>query len=296
VLVDLGGYTAGARPGILHYRPAPVQVGYLGYPSTMGTEALDYVIGDHFVMPPGAEAHYSEQLVRLPECFMPYDTTREVAQEVPTRQECGLPQEGFVFCSFNAAWKLDPGIFEVWMRLLKQVEGSVLWLRGGEVDAAENLRRAARTHAVAAERLVFTSFAKSSGQHLARHERADLFLDTLPYNAHQTACDALWAGLPVLTCSGRSFASRVAGSLLHAAGVPELVTYNLEDYERLALELVGDAQLLQGLRARIRAGRATSLFDMKRLCRHLEAAYRTMWSRHQSGLATTSFSVEPVPS
>jgi protein O-GlcNAc transferase len=294
VLIDLGGFSADARPGILLHRAAPLQVSYLGYPSTMGMRAVDYLICDGQVIPKQFEADYCEQLARLPECFMPYDTSRSIAEAAPTRTQQQLPQSALVLCSFNASWKIDPRVFDVWMRLLRQLPDSVLWLRDNE-EIRNNLRREAAARGVAPERLVFAQRESDPARHLARHRLADLFLDTWPYNAHQTACDALWAGLPVLTYAGRSFPSRIAGSLLYTAGVPQLVCSSLQDYERRALELAQDREQLRSLRMRIRAARATALFDMPRLCRHLEHAYRQMWHRHERNQPPLSFSVDALP-
>jgi predicted O-linked N-acetylglucosamine transferase (SPINDLY family) len=294
VLIDIGGYSADARPGILLHRPAPVQASYLGYPSTLGMAGMDYLICDHYVVPEEFGQHYREQLVRLPECFMPYDTSRSVAATTPSRSQERLPETALVLCSFNASWKIHPLVFEVWMRLLVQLPNSVLWLRDGE-GVPDNLRREAAANGVSPERLVFARREPDGAAHLARQSLADLFLDTWPYNAHQTACDALWAGLPVLTCPGRSFPSRVAGSLLRTAGVPELVCESLEHYERRALELARDRAQLQKLRERIRAARVTPLFDMPRLCRHLEQAYSLMWECHERGEPPRGFSVTARP-
>ena len=294
VLIDLGGYSADARPGILLHRPAPVQASYLGYPSTLGMAGMDYLICDHHVVPDEFGPNYREQLVRLSECFMPYDTSRSVATTTPSRSQEQLPEAALVLCSFNASWKIHPLVFEVWMRLLVQLPNSVLWLRDGE-GVPDNLRREAAARGVSPERLVFARREPDGAVHLARQSLADLFLDTWPYNAHQTACDALWAGLPVLTCPGRSFPSRVAGSLLRTAGVPELVCDSFEHYERRALELARDRAQLQKLRERIRAARVTPLFDMPRLCRHLEQAYSQMWECHERGEPPRGFSVRARP-
>jgi protein O-GlcNAc transferase len=294
ILIDLGGYSADARPGILLHRPAPVQASYLGYPATLGIAGVDYLICDRHVIPEESEQHYREALARLPECFMPYDTSRTVATTTPSRSQEQLPESALVLCSFNASWKIHPLVFEIWMRLLVQLPNSVLWLRDGE-GVPDNLRREAAARGVSAERLIFARREPDAAVHLARQALADLFLDTWPYNAHQTACDALWAGLPVLTCSGRSFPSRVAGSLLRTAGVPELVCESLEHYERRALELARDPAQLQKLRERIRAARVTPLFDMPRLCRHLEEAYRQMWQCHERGEPPRGFSVSARP-
>jgi predicted O-linked N-acetylglucosamine transferase (SPINDLY family) len=295
VAVDLSGFTEGCRPGVLAHRPAPVQVNYLGYPGTMGADFIDYIIVDPFVVPINEKTFFNEKPVYLPDCYLPSDTTRAATEHVPSRSEYGLPERGFVFASFNNSYKITPRVFDVWMRLLQAIPGSVLWLRTDNRWSIENLRREAEAREVSAERLIPATRSPLS-EHLARHRLADLFLDTLPYNAHSTAADALWAGLPVLTCSGRTFASRVAGSLLHSIGIPELATSTLEEYKSLALKLASDPASLSVLRDRLRQNRlAAPLFDMPRFCRHLERAYDEMFARWQCGEPTRSFAVPSTP-
>ncbi|WP_207460818.1 tetratricopeptide repeat protein [Azospirillum sp. SYSU D00513] len=290
ILVDLMGYTAFARTPILAARPAPVQVNWLGYPGTMAADFIDYILADPVVIPPGEEAHYGEAVVRLPHCYQPNDRSRAVGA-TPTRAECGLPEQGFVFCCFNSPYKIGPAMFDLWGRLLRAVPGSVLWLFAGNAAAEANLRREAALRGIAPERLVFAPPLPLAG-HLARHRLADLFLDTLPYNAHTTASDALWAGLPVLTCRGRSFAGRVAASLLGAAGLPELVTESLEDYEVAALSLARDPARLRALAGRLAAARTSCpLFDTPGFARHIEAAYQAMWDLHRAGAAPRPITV-----
>ncbi|RYF41176.1 MAG: tetratricopeptide repeat protein, partial [Comamonadaceae bacterium] len=276
IVVDLKGYTQGSRSEILAHRPAPVQVNYLGYPGTMGSPLVDYILADAHTIPPGHEAFYDEKVIRLPGSYQPNCRQREVAHAIPSREALGLPAQGFVFCCFNHGYKITPAVFAVWMRLLRQVEGSVLWLLQDSPLVAERLRQAAQAQGVAPERIVFAPRAPLP-EHLARHHLADLFLDTAPVNAHTTASDALWAGLPLLTCSGDSFVSRVAGSLLHAAGVPELVTTSLADYEAAALRLATHPGELAELNQRLLTGRASSaLFDSEATTRHLESAFLQM--------------------
>jgi predicted O-linked N-acetylglucosamine transferase (SPINDLY family) len=276
VAVDLMGFTQGLRLGIFAHRCAPVQVSYLGYAGTTGAPYMDYLLADEVVIPTGQERHYSERVVRLPHSYLPNDRLREIGP-VPTRAAAGLPPTGFVFCAFTNAYKINPPIFDVWMSLLREVPGSVLWLRAVVADARENLRREARARGVDADRLVFAPHVSSMAEHLARHALADLFLDTLPYNAHSTACDSLWAGVPVLTCPGESFASRVAASALTAVGLPELIAQSLADYERKALELARSPARFQELRLMLEQQRTSSpLFDTVRHCRELELAYRSM--------------------
>jgi len=295
VAVDLKGYTYDSRPGIFAHRPAPVHVSYLGFPGTMGAPWMDYLLADETIVPASDTPWYSERVVRLPDSYQANDDAREIAASTPSRADEGLPPSGFVFCSFNSSYKITPPVFDAWMRLLDAVPGSVLWLLEGNRVAPANLRREAQARGVAPERLVFAPRRKLP-EHLARHRLADLFLDTLPVNAHTTASDALWAGLPVVTCLGTTFAGRVAGSLLRAAGLPELVTASLAEYEALALALARDANRLAALRDRLAAGRATCpLFATERFCRHLEAAYVAMWERAQRGEAPEAFAVPRLP-
>jgi protein O-GlcNAc transferase len=291
IAVDLKGYTQGCRPGILAFRPAPIQVNYLGYPGTMGADYIDYILADRFVIPEDQHASYTEKVGYLPDTYQPNDSKRPISEHTPTKAEAGLPETGFVFCSFNNNYKITPPVFDAWMRLLRQIEGSVLWLLEGNPAAVRNLRRNAQMRGVDPDRLVFAPRVRLE-DHLARHRLADLFLDNVPYNAHTTASDALWAGLPVVTCLGSSFAGRVAGSLLNAAGLPELITDDLEDYEALALRLARDQNRLAAKRAKLARNRdACALFDTDCFRRHIESAYETMWERHQRGQPPTSFAV-----
>lgn len=283
IAVCLNGYTAGERNGIFARRAAPVQVNFLGFAATMGADFMDYIVLDPVLAPPGSDRFYTEKVVRLPHCYQPSDTTRSIAERPMTRAEWGLPEHGFVFCSFNNNYKIQPDVFACWMRLLKQVEGSVLWLRKGQEEARDNLKAAAAAHGIDPERLVFAGFADLP-EHNARHRMADLFLDTFPYNAHTTANDALWSGLPVLTLAGTCYHSRVAASLLHAIGLGELVTTSLADYEALALSLARDPERLAGLTRRLREDRDSSaLFDMPGWVSAMESAYREMMARARSG-------------
>lgn len=284
IAVDLKGLTHNARPRIFALRAAPVQVAYLGYPSTMGAPYFDYLVADPVIVPPAAREHYTEKIASLPYSYQANDDTRVVPAPTTTRAQEGLGESGFVFCCFNALFKLTPEVFDVWMRLLQRVPGSVLWLFEGHPLAAGNLRKEAQARGVDPARLVFAPLVDPAA-HLARQAHADLFLDTLPCNAHTTGSDALWAGLPMVTCAGGSFASRVAASLLQAVGLPELVTQSLADYEALAAALASDPQRLAQLRARLRETRASApLFDSPGFTRHLEAAYGQMAQRLRAGL------------
>ncbi len=285
IAVDLKGYTQDARPGIFARRPAPIQVNYLGYPGTLGADYVDYLIADAVVIPPSQHGFYSERIAYLPHSYQVNDSTKAIADSVPTRIAHGLPEAGFVFCCFNNNYKISPDVFSVWMRLLQAVDGSVLWLFEGNALAAANLRREAARRGVAAERLIFAPRLELA-QHLARHRLADLFLDTFHYNAHTTASDALWAGLPVLTCLGETFAGRVAASLLTALGLPELIAANPTEYERMALALATDPARLAALRQKLSWRRHSQpLFDTSLYTRHIEAVYAAMWQRHAAGLA-----------
>ena len=285
ILIDLKGHTQDSKPGIFARYPAPVQVNYLGFPGSMGGNLMDYIIADEYVIPRGYETFYSEKIVRLPGSYQINNNQREMASDNSRKEDHGLPQDGFVFCCFNNNYKITPDVFSIWMRLLSQVPGSVLWLLADNEEATENLKREAAQRGIDPDRIIFAA-RLGVAEHLARHKHADLFLDTLPINAHTTTSDALWAGLPVLTCTGEAFAARVASSLLHAAGVPELVTHNHADYEALALHLARDADSLKDLRHRLKETRnACDLFNTEKTTRNIEAAYRAMHARRQSGLA-----------
>jgi predicted O-linked N-acetylglucosamine transferase (SPINDLY family) len=280
VLVDAIGYGRNARPGILALRPAPVQAGYLAYPGTSGSDFLDYYIADRYVIPPGHAVHYSERIKYLPHTYQCNDDRRP-QPAAPPRAECGLPERGFVFCCFNQTYKITPEVLGIWCRLLQAVPDSVLWLWASNAAAPDNLRREALARGVAPARLVFAQTLRPAEQHRARMAAADLFLDTLPCNAHVTAADALWAGLPVLTCSGETHVGRAAGSMLRAAGIPELVTTTLAEYEARALALALDPAALAALRQRVAAGReGAPLFDTGRQTRDLEAVYEEMWGEY----------------
>jgi protein O-GlcNAc transferase len=291
IAVDLMGHTRDSRSGIFAFRPAPIAVNYLGYPGSMGADYIDYIIADRFVIPDTQRQHYSENVVYLPDTFQGNDSERRIGEGVLTRAEAGLPETGFVFCSFNNTYKITPAVFDIWMRLLRDAEGSVLWLLADQTVIERNLRREAEARGISPSRLVFAPRVDYA-DHLARYRLADLFLDTLPFNAGATASDALWAGLPVVTCAGEAFAGRMAGSLLHAAGLPELVTHSLEDYEALALRLARDSEVHAGFRVRLAMNRTTCpLFDTDRFRRHIEAAYTTMWERWQRGEPPQDFGV-----
>lgn len=293
ILIDLTGYTAGCRPQILAWRPAPVAVNYLGYPGTMAASFIDYVIADKIVLPFDQQPFYTEKIVHLPDSFQPQDSQRKIAAETPTRTAAGLPESGIVFCCFNKPYKITAPVFAIWMRLLKAADASVLWLAGGDETAAANLRAAAKAADIDPARLVFAPKLARVADHLARHRLADLFLDTLPYNAHTTASDALWSGLPVVTCTGNAFAGRVASSLLAAVGLPDLAAPDLAAYEAVALRLAREPAALAECKRRLERQRlASPLFAADSFLHHLEAAYMRMYSVWRSGKPTKSFAIE----
>ncbi|WP_088346705.1 MULTISPECIES: tetratricopeptide repeat protein [Rhodomicrobium] len=293
ILVDLNGYLPGARPEILACRPAPIQVSYLGYPGPMGASFIDYVIADDFSLPMDQQPFYDEKIVQLPGCYQPSDTKRPIVWDGPSRAECGLPAQGFVFCCFNASYKISQENFALWVRLLQGVPGSVLWLLESHALVRESLRAKAASMGLDPARLVFAPKLEFP-KHLARHRHADLFLDTLPVNARMAASDAIWAGLPVLTCAGESFVGRVCGSLLRAVGCPELITYWPEQYETMALALARDPDGLAAIRDRLRLNRqGARLFDAARYTRGLEAAFEHMAELHD-GDGPRPFSVAEV--
>lgn len=294
IAVDLKGFTQDSRPGIFAARAAPVQVNYLGYPGTMGAEYIDYLIADPTLILETSKQHYCEKIAYLPNSYQVNDAKRRIADKVFTRKEAGLPETGFVFCCFNNNYKITPSTFDGWMRILQKVERSVLWLFEDNPIAAGNLRKEAIQRGVDAERLIFAK-RMPLPEHLARHRLADLFLDTLPYNAHTTASDALWVGLPVLTCAGEAFASRVAASLLNAIHMPELVTTTQEEYEAQAVELASSPDKLMRIKQKLAANRlATPLFDSQLFTKHIEAAYMQMYERYYADLAPDHIYVKTV--
>jgi len=294
ILVELKGYTQHARSEIAAFRPAPIQVNFLGYPGTMGADFIDYIIADPVTLPMDQQAFYDERIVHLPDCYQPNDSRRRTADKTPSRAECGLPERGFVFCCFNNSYKITPKFFAIWMRLLAAVPGSVLWLFDANELVRGNLGNEARKAGVDPRRLVFAP-RTGVAEHLARQRLADLFLDTLPYDAHTTTSDALWVGLPVVTILGEAFAGRVAASLLHAVGLAELVTHSLAEYEALALRLAIEPMLLAGVRRKLNANRLTHpLFDCARYTHHLEAAFTRMWEIFTAGGGAESFAVAPI--
>ena len=293
IAVDPMGYTQGARPGIFARRPCPVQVSYLGYLGTMGSEFIDYVIADQVVLPFARQKYFSEKIVHLPDCFLTVEDRLDLPSSTPSRADVGLPAEGFVFCSFNNSYKFGRATFELWMRLLRSVEGSVLWLLEANADMARNLLREAQHYCVDAGRIVFAPRVALPA-HLARQRVADLFLDTSPYNAGATGALALWSGVPILTMIGETFVGRMAASMLQAVGMPELVAGSSLDYEALALKIATEPEFCAALKEKLARARETSaLFNAERFARHMEAAYMTMWQMHRNGHQPASFAVSP---
>jgi predicted O-linked N-acetylglucosamine transferase (SPINDLY family) len=299
IAVDLMGHTRNGRVQIFSHRAAPIQVSYLGYPGTIGAPYIDYILADRVVIADVHRRHYAERVIYLPNSYFPTSyQIEDLAGQLPdpksARTELGLPPYGFVFCCFNNRYKITPSVFDIWMRLLRQVEGSVLWLLADSEIGTRNLRKEARARGVSEARLIFAP-RTSAAQHLVRHRAADLFLDTRPYNAHTSGSDALWAGVPVLTQVGESFAARVAASLLTAVGLPELITTTAEQYEATALHLATDPDRLARIKDRLNGYRSTApLFDSDLQTRHLEQAYLQMYERYQQGLAPEDIDLKSV--
>ena len=292
VLVDLMGFTENSRPAISAQRPAPIQINYLGYPGTMAADHMDYLIADGIVIPASSSAHYQEQIIRLPHCYLPQDQAREIAAAPVSRAAAGLPDRGFVFCCFNHSYKITREIFDVWIRLLGATPDSVLWLNQLDPAAQNNLKEHAQAKGIDPARIVYAPFVGDDSEHLARLRAADLFLDTPGYNAHATASDALWVGLPVLTVKGSTFPARVGESLLRAIGMEELIARDLDNYEQSALSLAQDRDRLTAMRRKLQENARTKpLFDTSGFTRHLEFAYQSVFDRLRQGLGPASFAV-----
>jgi predicted O-linked N-acetylglucosamine transferase (SPINDLY family) len=280
VAIDLAGYTSDSRIEIFAHRPAPVQATFLGYPGTLGVNYMDYLIADRHVIPPEHQPFFSETVIYLPDCYLPVDSGLRIAERTPSRAECGLPETGPVLCSFSHDYKITPPLWAVWMRILRRTPDSVLWLACRNESTQRNYRKEAQAAGIDPARLVFAGRVPRVEDHLARYRLADLFLDTWPYNAHTTAADALLAGLPVVTFMGNAFPARVAASLLHAAGLPELISESWEAYEELAVSLATDAAALATLKAKLAANRErANLFDTARFTRNLEQLLLDMLDR-----------------
>lgn len=296
IAVDLKGLTHEARMGIFAYRAAPVQVSYLGYPGTSGASYIDYLVADKTVIPLESRPYYSEKIVYMPDSYQVNDQKKTLSKHIFSKAELGLPEDAFVFCCFNNNFKITPQVFASWVRILKSIEGSVLWLFEDNPTASLNLKNWAKASGLDPSRLIFAS-QMDLPRHLSRHKCADLFLDTLPYNAHTTASDALWSGLPVITCKGESFASRVAASLLFAINLPELVTSDLTEYENLAIELANNPLKLKLIKDKLNAAKLTApLFNTELFCKNIEAAYVYMHDRFIANLAPDHISVHEIKS
>jgi len=293
ILVSLSGYTLNCRPNVLAMRPAPLQVSFLGYPGTMGAPYLDYLIADRTVVPYEDMRHYTEKVVWMPHAYQPTDDKTAVSETVSSRADEGLPERGFVFCGYNPTRKISPATFDAWMRILARTPGSVLWLQDGGEKATENLRREAEKRGVEPDRLIFARWTEHRADHLARLKLADLYIDTLPYNAHSIASDAMWVGLPVLTCKGHAFPGRVCASLIHTAGMDELICEDITQFEDLAVALAKDPERLTALRKRLETeGRQSPLFQTEAYTRDLETAYTTMFERAQKRLPSEYIEVK----
>jgi predicted O-linked N-acetylglucosamine transferase (SPINDLY family) len=292
IALDISGTMGAARQGIFAHKPAPVQVNLYGY--TSGAPYMDYMLSDRVVIPPEHREEYTEKVVYMPDAWLANDATRQVSDRHFTRTELGLPEVGVVYCSFNNAYKINPQMFDVWMRILQRVPGSVLWLQGGgQEKVKENLRKEASARGVDPARLVFAVKLESMEEHLARHRVADVFLDTLPFNAQTTAVDALWAGLPVLTCMGESIFARMAGSVLMALELPELVTRDWQEYEAQAVRVGLEEGYAKSLKEKLARNRLDApLFDTQRLTHNMERAYEQMHHRVQQGLGPQAFEVQ----
>ena len=293
IAVDLMGFTKNNRFGIFVERCAPIQVNYLGYSATTGADCIDYIIGDKVVIPKENQKDYSEKIIYLPDCFMANDFTKKISTKIFTREELGLPKEGFVFCCFNKYYKIIPSIFDIWMRLLKKVEGSVLWLIEDNLTGIKNLQKEANQRGVDSNRLIFARGMPLLADHLARHKAADLFIDTLPYNAHVTASDALWSGLPVLTLIGQSFASRVSASLLNAVGLQELITYSEKEYEDLSIELATNPTRLKEIKSKLEKNKLIKpLFNTKLFTKNIETAYTKIYQKYLKNLPVENIEIK----
>lgn len=294
IAIDLSGHTSdGQGVGIFAYRAAPIQINYLGYSGTIGAEYYDYIIADKIVVPEEMKIQYSEKIIYLPDSYLPHDRGQKISSREYSKQECGLPSDGFIFCCFNAVYKINPQIFDSWMRILRSNEKSILWLSSQNESVIANLRTEAQMRGVNSNRLIFADRTAIMEDHLARHKLADLFLDTLPYNAHTTTLDALWAGLPVLTCIGESFASRVAASALSAIELPELITTSKAKYEDLAIELSFNTEKLKSIKEKLERNRlTTALFDTPRFTKNIESAFTRIYERYQTGLTADHIYIE----
>ena len=286
ILINLNGFFGTGRPVVFSYRPAGIQINYLGFPGTIGSKYIDYILCDQTVVPPESKKFYNEKIIYLPDSYQANDTKRNISDKKFLREELSLPKESFVFCCFNNNYKITPNMFDVWARLLKKIDNSVLWLIDGNSEATENLKKEAKIRNIDVSRLIFAKRMKLE-DHLARHKNADLFLDTLPYNAHTTASDSLWAGLPVLTCLGKAFPGRVAASLLRSLDLPELITYSENEYISKAEELALNPEKLTLIKNKLDTNKFSQpLFNTELFCRNLESAFKIIFEKYSLGLET----------
>ena len=286
ILINLNGFFGTGRPVVFSYRPAGIQINYLGFPGTIGSKYIDYILCDQTVVPPESKKFYNEKIIYLPDSYQANDTKRNISDKKFLREELSLPKESFVFCCFNNNYKITPNMFDVWARLLKKIDNSVLWLIDGNSEATENLKKEAKIRNIDVSRLIFAKRMKLE-DHLARHKNADLFLDTLPYNAHTTASDSLWAGLPVLTCLGKAFPGRVAASLLKSLNLPELITYSENEYISKAEELALNPEKLTLIKNKLDTNKFSQpLFNTELFCRNLESAFKIIFEKYSLGLET----------
>ena len=286
ILINLNGFFGTGRPVVFSYRPAGIQINYLGFPGTIGSNYIDYILCDQTVVPLESKKFYNEKIIYLPDSYQANDTKRNISDKKFLREELSLPKESFVFCCFNNNYKITPNMFDVWARLLKKIDNSVLWLIDGNSEATENLKKEAKIRNIDVSRLIFAKRMKLE-DHLARHKNADLFLDTLPYNAHTTASDSLWAGLPVLTCLGKAFPGRVAASLLRSLDLPELITYSENEYISKAEELALNPEKLTLIKNKLDTNKFSQpLFNTELFCRNLESAFKIIFEKYSLGLET----------
>ena len=292
IAIDLMSFTQNNRFGIFVEKCAPIQINFLGYPGTSGSECIDYILADKILIPKKFEKYYSEKIIYMPDSYKLDYQTRKVSDKIFTREELGLPENGFVFCCFNQTYKITPNIFDIWMKILKQVKGSVLWLLEDNPTATNNLKLEANKRNIDSKRIIFAKRMKMS-DHLARHKVADLFIDTLPYNAHTTASDGLWVGVPFLTLAGDSFASRVGASMLNALGLPELITYSENEYKNKAIELATNPILLKTIKEKLEKNKISKpLFDAKLFTKNVESAYKKIYKRYNSNMPTENIEIK----
>jgi predicted O-linked N-acetylglucosamine transferase (SPINDLY family) len=291
ILINLNGFFGTGRPIVFSYRPVPIQINYLGFPGTIGSKYIDYILCDRTVVPPQSKKFYNEKIIYLPDSYQANDTKRKISEKKFLREDLSLPKESFVFCCFNNNYKITPNMFDVWARLLKKIDNSVLWLIEGNSEATENLKKEAKIRNIDGSRLIFAKRVKLE-DHLARHKNADLFLDTLPYNAHTTASDSLWAGLPVLTCLGKAFPGRVAASLLRSLDLSELITYSKNEYIAKAEEFALNPEKLRLIKDKLDINKFSQpLFNTELFCRSLESAFKIIFEKYSLGLETEDVSL-----